>query len=78
MKIFWPKGPSVERKGTKHLYHLVKINVDKKETNNIYCFLETLITLCGITCLYERDFSADITFRVQNSCRVLLRILNGL
>ena len=61
MKIFWPKGPSVERKVTKHLYHLVKINVDKKETNNIYCFLETLITL------YERDFSADITFRVQNS-----------
>ena len=61
MKIFWPKGPSVERKGTKHLYHLVKINVDKKETNNIYRFLETLITL------YERDISADITFSVQNS-----------
>ena len=61
MKIFWPKGPSVERKGTKHLYHLVKINVDKKETNNMYRFLETLITL------YERDFLADITFSVQNS-----------
>ena len=54
MKIFWPNGPSEERKGTKCPHLLVKINIDKKETKQY-------ITLSG-----NINFLVDINVSIQN------------